>query len=394
MDSPAKVAVIGAGVSGLVAALELEQRGFSPVIYESSAHVGGRLTSDAYGDFALDHGFQVLLTNYPELKRYALLDALDLQLFKPGALIFEHQQPHKIGDAFRDLGFLRSTLFSSVATLSDKLTLLQEQKRLARCSAEAIFGQEREQTTLEYLSERYSDRFIELFFKPFYSGIFLESALKTSYKHFEFVFHHFAIGHAALVRNGIQRLPDLLAARLSRSELKLGQAFEAGQMDGFDAVIQTHAPSPQRQSFNACVNLYFEIEAADVALLQNLTHTIGLIPQSDYVNNLHVLQAGQQRLLSATVVGQTEMSHAELEYAARQELLERCGIAVSKAVKTYVIKRALPAQTPMKASAEVDQEGKLFFAGDYTLYPSLNAAMQSGRAAAEAVAQVILQAVE
>ncbi|MGA1773670.1 MAG: FAD-dependent oxidoreductase [Flavobacteriaceae bacterium] len=389
MDSPIKVAVIGAGVSGLVAAIELEQRGFSPIIYESSAHVGGRLASDAYGDFALDHGFQVLLTNYPELKRYALLDSLDLQLFKPGALIFEHQQPHKIGDAFRDLSFLRSTLFSSVATLSDKLTLLKEQKRLARCSAEAIFGQSREQTTLEYLSERYSDRFIELFFKPFYAGIFLETALKTSYKHFEFVFHHFALGQAALVRNGIQRLPELLASRLSSSELKLGQTFGADQLDDFDAVIQTYAPSMQRQSFNACVNLYFEIEAADAGLLSDLTRTIGLIPQADYVNNLRVLQAGHQRLLSATIVGQTEMSHAELEYAARQELLERCGIAVSKAVKTYVIKRALPAKTPMKASAEVRREGKLFFAGDYTLYPSLNAAMQSGRAAAEAVAQTL-----
>ena len=389
MDSPIKVAVLGAGVSGLVAAIELEQRGFSPIIYESSAHVGGRLASDAYGDFALDHGFQVLLTNYPELKRYALLDPLDLQLFKPGALIFEHQQPHKIGDAFRDLSFLRSTLFSSVATLSDKLTLLKEQKRLARCSAEAIFGQSREQTTLEYLCERYSDRFIELFFKPFYAGIFLETALKTSYKHFEFVFHHFALGQAALVRNGIQRLPELLASRLSSSELKLGQTFGADQLDDFDAVIQTYAPSMQRQSFNACVNLYFEIEAADAGLLSDLTRTIGLIPQADYVNNLHVLQAGHQRLLSATIVGQTEMSHAELEYAARQELLERCGIAVSKAVKTYMIKRALPAQTPMKATAEVRREGKLFFAGDYTLYPSLNAAMQSGRAAAEAVAQTL-----
>ncbi|MGA0828714.1 MAG: FAD-dependent oxidoreductase [Flavobacteriaceae bacterium] len=389
MDSPIKVAVIGAGVSGLVAAIELEQRGFSPIIYESSAHVGGRLASETYGDFALDHGFQVLLTNYPELKRYALLDPLDLQLFKPGALIFEHQQPHKIGDAFRDLSFLRSTLFSSVATLSDKLTLLKEQKRLARCSAEAIFGQSHEQTTLEYLSERYSDRFIELFFKPFYAGIFLETALKTSYKHFEFVFHHFALGQAALVRNGIQRLPELLASRLSSSELKLGQTFGADQLDDFDAVIQTYAPSMQRQSFNACVNLYFEIEAADAGLLSDLTRTIGLIPQADYVNNLHVLQAGHQRLLSATIVGQTEMSHAELEYAARQELLERCGIAVSKAVKTYVIKRALPAQAPMKASADVRREGKLFFAGDYTLYPSLNAAMQSGRAAAEAVAQTL-----
>ena len=389
MDSPIKVAVIGAGVSGLVAAIELEQREFSPIIYESSAHVGGRLASDAYGDFALDHGFQVLLTNYPELKRYALLDPLDLQLFRPGALIFEHQQPHKIGDAFRDLSFLRSTLFSSVVTLSDKLTLLKEQKRLARCSAEAIFGQSHEQTTLEYLSERYSDRFIELFFKPFYAGIFLETALKTSYKHFEFVFHHFALGQAALVRNGIQRLPELLASRLSSSDLKLGQTFEADQLDDFDAVIQTYAPSMQRQSFNACVNLYFEIEAADAGLLSDLTRTIGLIPQADYVNNLHVLQAGHQRLLSSTIVGQTEMSHAELEYAARQELLERCGMAVSKAVKTYVIKRALPAQAPMKASADVRREGKLFFAGDYTLYPSLNAAMQSGRAAAEAVAQTL-----
>ena len=389
MDSPIKVAVLGAGVSGLVAAVELEQLGFSPIIYESSAHVGGRLASETYCDFALDHGFQVLLTNYPELKRYALLDPLDLQLFKPGALIFEHKQPHKIGDAFRDLSFLRSTLFSSVATLSDKLALLKEQKRLARCSAEAIFGQSREQTTLEYLSERYSDRFIELFFKPFYAGIFLETALKTSYKHFEFVFHHFALGQAALVRNGIQRLPELLASRLSSSELKLGQTFGATQLDDFDAVIQTYAPSMQCQSFNACVNLYFEIEAAHAGLLSDLTRTIGLIPQADYVNNLHVLQAGHQRLLSATIVGQTEMSHAELEYAARQELLERCGIAVSKAVKTYVIKRALPAQIPMKASADVRREGKLFFAGDYTLYPSLNAAMQSGRAAAEAVAQTL-----
>jgi hypothetical protein len=390
MDSPAKVAIVGSGMSGLIAALELEQRGFSPTLYESSAQVGGRLSSDVYGKFFLDHGFQVLLTHYAELKRYALLDALELHLFKPGALIFEQQQPHKIGDAFRDLSFLPSTLFSSVATLSDKLTLISEQKRLARCSAEAIFGQEREQTTLEYLSERYSDRFIELFFKPFYSGIFLESALRTSYKHFEFVFHHFALGHAALVKKGIQRLPELLSARLSRTELVFNHSFKGSEVDAFDAVIQTYAPSTERQSFNSCTNLYFEIEEADAALLKSLTHTIGLIPQSAYVNNLHVLEVGRQRLLSATLVGQTEMSYAELEYATRQELLDRCGIAVGKAVKTYVIKRALPSQAPMKSAAAVRQEGKLFYAGDYTLYPSLNAAMQSGRSAAEAVVTNLL----
>jgi hypothetical protein len=44
----------------------------------------------------------------------------------------------------------------------------------------------------------------------------------------------------------------------------------------------------------------------------------------------------------------------------------------------------------MKSAAAVRQEGKLFYAGDYTLYPSLNAAMQSGRSAAEAVVTNLL----
>ena len=383
----AKVAVLGAGVSGLIAALELEAKGFHPILIEASDRVGGRLRSDQHESIALDHGFQVLLTNYPELKRYQLLSALQLKEFRPGALIFEDQDPHRIGDAFRDLGFLGSTVFSSVATLRDKITLLREQRRLAQTRPEAVFAQTREQTTLDYLSERYSDRFIELFFKPFYSGIFLESVLSTSYKHFEFVFHHFALGKAALVVNGIQRLPELLASRLTQTEIKLNTAFDESEIEKYDALVQTYPNTTAPADYNGCINCYFEIESADEGLLKQLETTIGLIPHSDYVNNLHVLSAGDRQLLSATVVGQVEMGHSEIEGAVRQELLERCAIAVGKAVKTYTIRRALPRKTPMQYKAKVQQEGAVFYAGDYSLYPSLNAAMQSGRAAAEAVSR-------
>ncbi len=381
----AKVAVLGAGVSGLIAALELEAKGFQPVLIEASDRVGGRLRSGQHEDFALDHGFQVLLTNYPELKRYDVLSNLHLKEFRPGALIFEDQDPHRIGDAFRDRSFLRSTVFSSVASLRDKITLLREQRRLAQTKPEAIFAQTTAQTTLDYLSERYSDRFIELFFKPFYSGIFLESALSTSYKHFEFVFHHFALGKAALVVDGIQRLRELLANRLTHTSIKLNTTFDSGEMEKYEALIQTFPNGPAPSDYNGCVNCYFEIESADQELLRQLESTIGLIPHSDYLNNFHVLRAGDRQLLSATVVGQADMAHAEIEAAVRQELLERCGIAVGKAVKTYTIRRALPRKTPMQYQAEVQQEGNVFYAGDYSLYPSLNAAMQSGRAAAEAI---------
>jgi NADPH-dependent glutamate synthase beta subunit-like oxidoreductase len=37
--------IIGAGVSGLIAAYELEQKGYQPTIIESTATVGGRVKS-------------------------------------------------------------------------------------------------------------------------------------------------------------------------------------------------------------------------------------------------------------------------------------------------------------------------------------------------------------
>src|SRR6204780_4525578 len=43
-----EVAVIGAGISGLVAAYELMRLGLKPVVYEAS-RIGGRLRSQAFG---------------------------------------------------------------------------------------------------------------------------------------------------------------------------------------------------------------------------------------------------------------------------------------------------------------------------------------------------------
>ena len=57
-----KIAIIGAGVSGLVAALSLEEKGYETIIYEASNSVGGRVKSDVLDNYILDHGFQVLLS--------------------------------------------------------------------------------------------------------------------------------------------------------------------------------------------------------------------------------------------------------------------------------------------------------------------------------------------
>ena len=74
-----KIYIIGAGLSGLVTALELERAGFSPVILESSDRIGGRIKTDQIDGFLLDQGFQILNTAYPELNRYLDLNALHLR---------------------------------------------------------------------------------------------------------------------------------------------------------------------------------------------------------------------------------------------------------------------------------------------------------------------------
>jgi phytoene dehydrogenase-like protein len=62
--------IIGAGISGLIAAKTLEQSGYRPIILEASDKVGGRVKTDIVNGYQLDRGFQVLLEAYPKAKDY------------------------------------------------------------------------------------------------------------------------------------------------------------------------------------------------------------------------------------------------------------------------------------------------------------------------------------
>ena len=61
-----KVAVVGAGIAGLTAAYRLKQAGVSPVIFEASDYVGGRIQSFQRGDFLFDVGAFIYLGSYLE----------------------------------------------------------------------------------------------------------------------------------------------------------------------------------------------------------------------------------------------------------------------------------------------------------------------------------------
>ena len=61
MQATDDIYIIGAGISGLIAAYELEQKGYKPTIIEKTDRVGGRVKTIDENGFALDLGFQVVL---------------------------------------------------------------------------------------------------------------------------------------------------------------------------------------------------------------------------------------------------------------------------------------------------------------------------------------------
>ena len=102
----------------------------------------------------------------------------------------------------------------------DKIKILQ--LKLSLNKYEIQNDQSNEVSTIEFLENYgFSDKIINNFFRPFFSGIFLETELNTSSKFFKYVFSNFNKGLATVPQNGMQEIPDDLSSKLNPSRLQL-----------------------------------------------------------------------------------------------------------------------------------------------------------------------------
>ncbi|WP_340198607.1 NAD(P)/FAD-dependent oxidoreductase [Ascidiimonas sp. W6] len=401
------VCIIGAGISGLIAALVLEKNGFSPKIFEVTDRPGGRVKTTYKDGFPLDHGFQVLLEAYPKAKQYLDYEALELKKFVPGAAIFLNGNKKIIGDPIRDISLAWPTLLSGIGNLSDKWKVLNLNFTLKNKSLEAIF-QDSEQTTLSYLQKKgFSERMIHDFFKPFFTGIFLETTLETSSRMFEFVYKMFGEGLAVIPQNGIGAIPNQLVNKLEKTEIHYNSKVERIEEDqiflenskriGYDAVIIASGDSglitedsEHKIHWKSCDNLYFK--TGKPILKKSI---IGLIADADaLINNIHYpsvvqnIKKKEEGIISVTVVKEHQLSSEDLQKQVIEELKKYCGIEVTSCISHFPIQKALPdlknLTYDIKPEATSISKG-VFRAGDQLLNGSLNAAMISGERAAEAV---------
>lgn len=402
-----KIHIIGAGISGLIAAQVLENYGYKPTIIEGSNSVGGRVKSDLVEGYLLDRGFQVLLTSYPAAKKYIDFDALEIQKLLPGATIFKNGKSQTIGDPLRSFSLLFPTLFSSIGTFSDKLKILKLNVLLKKKEIDTIFKED-EKTTLQYLIDvGFSEEMIQTFFKPFFSGIFLEPNLDTSSRMFEFVYKMFGEGLAVVPKAGIQAISNQLKDNLKNTKILLNSEVESvknkgiilkdgSEIESDFTIIATEASqlvanlNNQETHWKTCDTLYFETSERIISrpLIGLISEENSLINNLFYHTSIQTTTKGKGELLSVTIVKNHSLSEKQLIEKITEELEDFCGITNTTFIKRYQIEKALPKLDNLQyeiSSTETKLTSSIFLAGDQLLNGSLNAAMIAGERAAMGV---------
>jgi len=158
-----KVAIIGAGITGLTAAYELKQRGIDCVLYEATDRVGGCIKTIREDGFLVECGPNSLLDTHPDLGK--LIAKLGLEGNKLPAstsaqnrFIVRNGKPVALPTS--PPAFIQSKAFSAKA----KLALLKEP---------FIKSKSNESESLaDFVKRRLGQEFLDYAINPFVSGVY------------------------------------------------------------------------------------------------------------------------------------------------------------------------------------------------------------------------------
>lgn len=405
------IVIVGAGLAGLACARLLSRAGVPFTLHEAADGVGGRVRSDRVDGFTLDRGFQVLLPAYPEAKRVLDYDELDLRPLYRGAEVHFKNRAHRLADPFNHPLDAAKNFADNLIEWRDKWHTLVLRKEVSGTSEIELRIPEME--TEDYLRNfGFSEAIIDRFFRPFFGGVFLEKDLRTSARMFLFLYSMFRRGGAALPAHGMQSIPDQLAVALPPDSLKLNSpvvavrsgevTLSSGTVIRADHIILATSEEVAHRLLpdtggekllpGRCTTcLYF---GTDQPLpKESIIHLDG--DGRGPVNNACVISnaapdyapAGQH-LISTSIIGAP--SSNELEDVVREQMSHWFGPGARqwRHLRTYQIRNAQPEARQLrlgeKALPTVLAPG-LYRCGDYVQDVSINGALLSGRAAAEAV---------
>lgn len=372
--SDKKVAIIGAGLAGLSAAITLQDAGCEVEIFESSDRVGGRVATDLIDGFRLDRGFQLINARYPELLRLNVISELDFTYASRSIDISLDEQIVSLGDP-------RTNPFSAFNSATGSIfTKLNFMSYLFSSSAS---GRSVEDELLRF------GALYQRVLKPFLSGVFLTSPANVD-----------AVTGKEIVRSFISGKPGLPALGAGELAHALGRRVKAIHLNSrIDSLTQVQADAViVTTDLTTAAQL---LDIPNVPKLATSTTWYHEVPFEMTQSN-RLLIDGQARgpVINSIAIsnmvptyaplGKTLLSSTTIEFASesevRRHLATLWGTSTSdwSLIAKYEIPKSLPIfEVGARGVHSAKIADNLFVAGDYRTAPSQNGALLSGRLAAQ-----------
>ena len=381
----AEVLIVGAGLAGLNAAINLEAAGVDVRVIESSDRAGGRVASDVIDGFICDRGFQLINAQYPALQELNVHNELDFIEAPRVIEVSLGDQRHVIGDP-RQVPW--TALNRATGTIPEKIALLRFIAGRAK-PGESI-GQALRSTGTCY----------ERVLRPFLQGVFLTDPDNVDAMYGHSIIKSFVNGRPGVPRKGVGELSKALAHRISNIVYNT-------RVDGIDKTsVHTNNGTYTANKILIATDATTATQLLDLTEVPRMAgcitwyHAVSENPSG----NGRLVVDGQRR---GPIINSVVMSDVSSNYApANQHLVStttdlnvtesdvRRHLAILWGVDTYawqfIAKYEIPAALPIhNVGRALSQSMRIndhhFVAGDHRTVPSQQGALFSGRLAAQLI---------
>ncbi|KXU36425.1 hypothetical protein AXK11_04540 [Cephaloticoccus primus] len=227
------VAILGAGITGLVAAHRLAAKGIRVRLFEKTSRAGGVIRTTREGGWLVEHGPNSLLDSAPhgaalraliaELRLesqlvYASPDAKNRYLVRGGRLVAAPTSP---------LGFMRTPLLSAAAKCRVVGELFRRRSKPPRA----------EDTSLaDFVGAHFGQEVVDALLGPFVSGVYAGDPQRLSARHAFPTLWQAEQSHGSLLRAQIAKMRQARASDQPRPRLF---SFRDGLQSLIDALVQS-----------------------------------------------------------------------------------------------------------------------------------------------------------
>jgi len=399
------IVIVGGGIAGLQAAQILQSKGLDFILIEKSMSLGGRVQSEQFQGYTLDHGFQVLQTAYPEVQRSLHLSKWDLSYFQSGAYVLQDGKFKPFLNPLKSPFLFLKNIHLTGATIFDYFKLawiwFKTQGSISPISSDP-------ETTSELISRyRFSKKFQRIFLRPFFAGIFLDSQLTPPASLFFYYMKQFLIGKAVIPKTGIGAIALDLAMRIPKEKIRTGVSvteikekslqLNNGETVHFDQLILATDPKhacellkidfPQQAHFGS-KTFYFSLDKhleTSLPLIHLMPLNVSPVLHFSCLSQVNPSLAPEGKsLISATSLHMELMDKEVAQELARVLSLSPTDFTF---LKSFSIPHSLFKVGFFNDVCQKAEVENIILAGDYTQFPSLQAALSSGRLAAEKIMQ-------